>query len=151
MPNLGRLFVKGDRKPPGSGRKKGSKNKVPPSLKAVVDYYGADPAGLALFHHALARGLKAAPPHSAPYMRLLADRVLGPIPKIPHDPSRQPLVIVLGQPLGSYDPLAHREASLPAPIIVEMPREPAPRPAASAKALPAGQTPGPDSDLELVP
>lgn len=123
-----------------------------------MDVYGSDPGGVALFVHALRRGLQARPPHSAPYLKLISDRILGPVPKVPVDPTRMPLFVVLTHALGSYDPLAAQGTPAPPPPIVVEAMEherralPAPRPSAPAPARPpaSGINSGPDSDLQLV-
>lgn len=142
-----RPFRRGQQRPPHSGRRKGSKNKVPTSLKAVVDAYGTEPAQIWLFARALARGVLARPPHSAPYLKLVANRILGPEPKEPFDPTRLPLFIVLARELGSYDPLAMRAAPPAPPIVVEALRLETQRALAAPAVAP---TPPPPEDPGLA-
>lgn len=87
-------------------------------MKAAVDHYGTDPEGIALFAAALRKGLKAEPPHSAPYVKIVIDRVLGPLSKTPQGDGPG-LFILLNQQLGTYDPLARPEAEAPPPILVQ--------------------------------
>ena len=62
----------------GHGRPKGSKNKHPSSAKEAVrfllDRYGADTT---LLSQVLERGLRAAPPSSFPYLRLIVEQLAG--------------------------------------------------------------------------
>src|SRR5215470_3677349 len=68
---------------PRGGRKKGSRDRVPRSLKASVarvlsDLVATEPD---LIRRALVRGLAAPPPISLPYLRMAAEYLDGPPPE----------------------------------------------------------------------
>lgn len=104
-------FVKGQPRSPRAGRRKGSKPLVPQTLKAVIDRLGTDRVDE--FETAMLRGLRARPPFSAPYLKIIAERVLGPVPKEAPPPGNPFYLVFLKGALG-YDPLA-----LPPPQPVE--------------------------------
>lgn len=99
-----RLFQKGERRPARAGRRKGSKNKWCKSVKAALDRIASLDAPLV--YAALQKGLKAPPPHSAPYVKMVFDRILGPVPDGPPDDHAAMYFIFQRGELGRYDPLA---------------------------------------------
>lgn len=136
------FFVKGGKRPPGGGRKPGTKNKWCKSVRAALDRIATLDASL--MYDALKKGLQADPPHSAPYVKMVFDRVLGPIPDGPVDERPALYFLTLKGDIGKYDPLAASDRG-EVPEVVEV----AARKALTAK--PATPPPSPPPPRRPAP
>ncbi len=92
MASRGRPFTKGD---PRAGRKKGSKNRTPGSVRALLEHLAAEKPEL--YEKAIKRGLAAGGARSYPFVALAASYIDGkPVERVAVVPAQRLFVVPMG-------------------------------------------------------
>jgi hypothetical protein len=110
----GRPFVKGQPRPQGSGRKKGTQGRVVTELRQFF----RDCLNSEGFRDKVRARFESGAVLDSPHLlaTITAHAIGKAVPQQPAEESRPPLLFITQHPLGSYDPLAAKSAALAARV-----------------------------------